>query len=194
MRIAILGNSGSGKSTLARWLSEAHALPVLDLDTVAWQAGRIAVARDAACAREDVRLFTERNDAWIVEGCYAGLIERALLAAPLLVYADPGVAACVANCRARPWEPHKYESKEAQDEQLAFLLEWVGGYDTRPGELGRVEHERVFDSYAGPKRRLAHAIADTRDAAAWLGALRVEAALREPRRIDDPASGWHGAD
>jgi putative acetyltransferase len=45
MRVAILGNSGSGKSTLARQLTDQHGLAVLDLDTIAWVPGKIAVPR-----------------------------------------------------------------------------------------------------------------------------------------------------
>jgi len=71
MRIAILGNSGSGKSTLARWLATRAAVALLDLDTVAWQPGQIAVARSPEVARRDVRAICGKNDGWVVEGCYA---------------------------------------------------------------------------------------------------------------------------
>jgi cytidylate kinase len=52
-RIVILGNSGSGKSTLAHKLAQAQRIPTLDLDTIYWEPGRIAVARAAAAARAD---------------------------------------------------------------------------------------------------------------------------------------------
>ena len=44
---------------------------------------------------------------------------------------EPGREQCLANCRARPWEPHKYASKAQQDEKLAFLLDWVAAYYER---------------------------------------------------------------
>ena len=50
---AIFGNSGSGKSTLANRLAEAHDLPVLDLDTVAWDPEQFAVPRDEGEAAAD---------------------------------------------------------------------------------------------------------------------------------------------
>ena len=153
MRVAILGNSGSGKSTLARQLA-GGVLPVLDLDTVAWEPGAIAVRRDPARARADVTAFCERRDAWIIEGCYASLIGAALQRRPTLIFLDPGVAACQHNCRSRPWEPHKYASATEQDARLEFLLQWVGEYDARDDELSRRGHEALYAAYDGPKEHL----------------------------------------
>ena len=131
-----------------------HSLPTLDLDTVAWESGQIAVAREVEAAAADVRAFCEQHDNWIVEGCYAALTRRALAYSPMLLYMDPGADACVANCRQRPWEPHKYASKDEQDARLEFLLSWVREYYTRAGDLSHAEHQALFDAYRGPKRRV----------------------------------------
>ena len=64
MRIAIIGNSGSGKSTLARQLAEVHSLPMLDLDSIVWEAGRVAVLRDASHAAADLNAFCDRHERW----------------------------------------------------------------------------------------------------------------------------------
>jgi adenylate kinase family enzyme len=151
MRIAILGNSGSGKSTLAARLAREYQLETLDLDTVAWVPGQEAVARDPAEAALLVRAFCARGDRWVLEGCYATLIDVALEANPVLVWLDPGSEVCQAHCRARPWEPHKYSSPAAQGRNLAMLLDWVAGYDTREGELGRAAHAGVYDRHTGRK-------------------------------------------
>lgn len=153
LHIAILGNAGSGKSTLSARLAEAHSLASLDLDTIAWIPGKEAVAREPAEAAAMVRDFCVKNAAqgWVMEGCYATLIGHALQFSPVLVWLDPGTAVCVAHCQARPWEPHKYPSKEAQDRNLAMLIDWVRGHDTREGELGRAAHAALFDAYAGPR-------------------------------------------
>ena len=156
MRVAVIGNSGSGKSTLARQLSEAHALTALDLDTVAWEPGTIGVPRRADAAAADVRAFCERRERWVVEGCYAGLVHDALAHSPILLFMDPGVDACLSNCRSRPWEPHKYASKDEQEGTLEFLLSWVREYYTRDGDLSLAAHQALFDAYRGPKLRLAH--------------------------------------
>ena len=146
MRVAIIGNSGSGKSTLARQLGERFGWAVLDLDTVAWEPDRIAVARDPAAACADVRAFCDSNRDWVVEGCYASLVAQALVDSPTLVFLDPGVEACLQHCRQRPWEAHKYPSKAAQDEKLAFLLDWVREYPLRDGDLSLSAHRSLFET------------------------------------------------
>ena len=155
MRIAIVGNSGSGKSTLARQLAEVHSLPTLDLDSIAWEPGKVAVARDADVAASDLRGFCDAHEHWVVEGCYGNLTRVALERAPVLLFLEPGVEACLANCRNRPWEPHKYASREEQDQKLEFLLAWVAEYYSRTGSLSLSDHQALFDAYAGRKHLLA---------------------------------------
>jgi adenylate kinase family enzyme len=156
VRVAIVGNSGSGKSTLASQIAAAHSVVSLDLDTVAWEPGKIAVSRSVADAAADLTAFCATHDRWVVEGCYAGLVQQTLEHAPILVFIDPGVEACLANCRSRPWEPHKYASKAEQDEKLEFLLSWVREYYSRDGDVSLVAHQALFEKYRGPKLRLAH--------------------------------------
>ncbi len=154
MRVAIIGNSGSGKSTLAYQLVHAHRLVGLDLDTVAWEPGQIGVAREPQLAVAQVRHFCAATPRWVVEGCYAGLIHEALRHATLLLFLEPGVAACRSNCHARPWEPHKFRSQQEQDRHLALLLEWVDGYYTRSGDASLREHQSLFDAFCGHKHKL----------------------------------------
>jgi adenylate kinase family enzyme len=154
MRVAILGNSGSGKSTLAGTIATASGAPSLDLDTVAWEPGQSAVERTEDHARADVRAFCSSNEAWVVEGCYANLIETALEYTPKLIFMNPGLEACLTNCKIRPWEPHKYASKQEQDSNLKFLLSWVADYYTRNGPLSFSAHKSCFCAYPGPKLEL----------------------------------------
>ena len=156
IRICILGNSGSGKSTLARWLAASADVAVLDLDSVAWEPDRPAVPRPEALARADVAAFCGDRESWVVEGCYANLIEAALPFSPLLVFLNPGREQCLANCRERPWEPHKYASRQEQDANLEFLLSWVAEYDTREGPMSLAAHRELFAAYAGRKVEFGH--------------------------------------
>lgn len=151
MRVAILGNSGSGKSTLARWLATQGDAALLDMDTVAWLPGDATQRRPLAEAAGELRAFCETHPHWVVEGCYAGLIEVALAYQPTLIFLNPGTSACEAHCRARPWEPHKYPTREAQDANLAPLLAWVRDYTQRDGELSLAGHRAVFEAYQGPR-------------------------------------------
>lgn len=176
MQIVILGNSGSGKSTLARALAAPAQTPLLDLDTIVWEPGQIAVPRPLAAVHADLDRFSAEHADWIAEGCYGGLAERLLgLAsgpartappppssasapasglAPELIFLNPGEAVCLRNCRARPWEPHKYASKADQDAKLAFLLGWVSDYYRRANDASLARHRAIYDAYAGPKREL----------------------------------------
>jgi adenylate kinase family enzyme len=153
-RFAIIGNSGSGKSTLAWQLAGERDLALLDLDIVAWEPDRIAVPRSRLDAGADVHAFCRRYPEWVIEGCYPGLIAGALKYRPLLLLLDPGLDQCLANCRARPWEPHKYRSRAEQDAKLGMLLAWVEGYYHRDGQISLASHEALFEAYRGPKQRL----------------------------------------
>lgn len=171
MRVAIFGNAGSGKSTLARWLAESAGLAVLDLDSVAWEPDQPAVARSGALARADVAKFCAAHERWVLEGCYGDLVEAALRFEPLLVFLDPGLEPCAAHCRNRPWEPHKYASKEEQDANLPSLLSWVAGYYTRDGPMSLAAHRAVFDRYRGRKvelRRVARIDPPDPEVLSWL--------------------------
>lgn len=149
-RIVIVGNSGSGKSTLAARLASEHAIPHLDLDTLAWESP--AVRRPLEESAALLHGFIDANPEWVVEGCYGSLLEVALRGANDLRFLNPGVEACVRNCRSRPWEPHKYASKEEQDERLEFLLSWVRAYETRDDEYSLAAHRRLFEGFDGRKR------------------------------------------
>jgi adenylate kinase family enzyme len=154
MRVAILGNSGSGKSTLANWLAQSANLAVLDLDSVAWEPDQPAVARSSDLAEADVSKFCSTHARWVLEGCYGNLIEAALQFQPFLIFLNPGLESCTAHCLNRPWEPHKYRSKQEQDANLQLLLSWLAEYYTRDGPMSLAAHQAVFDRYPGRKVEL----------------------------------------
>jgi adenylate kinase family enzyme len=152
MRIVILGNAGSGKSTLAKSLARTQGMPLLDLDTLVWEPDQVAVERPDALVFADLAQFCRESDDWVIDGCYGDLVEAVLPNGPLLIFLQPGQDVCVANCRARPWEPHKYRSKQEQDDHLEDLLGWVRSYYDLDGSMSLAGHRAVFQAYAGPKR------------------------------------------
>lgn len=154
MRVLIIGNSGSGKSTVARTLAAGHGLVHLDLDTLVWETGKIAVARPVDEAVADLLDFLNSHDNWVVEGCYGDFAEVALPFCSEFVFMNPGKDVCVAHNWQRPWEPHKYASKEKQDSMLPFLLDWVGKYYERDDSCSYAWHRRIFDAFQGNKREL----------------------------------------
>jgi adenylate kinase family enzyme len=152
MRTAILGNAGSGKTTLARSLAQGGSVAVLDLDTIYWAPGKVAVERPAAQRLADLRRFCDEHESWVIEGCYADLIEATFPWRPELIFLDPGREVCLRHCRARPFELHKYGTKEEQARMLDFLLRWVAGYYERDGTMPWRGHRASFEQYDGPKR------------------------------------------
>jgi adenylate kinase family enzyme len=151
MRTVIIGNSGSGKSTLARQLAEGTHTPTLDLDTLVWEPGKIAVERDRQIVLKELAMYCDRQKDWIVEGCYADCVQTTLQFEPELIFLEPGLDACLSNCRNRPWEPHKYTSREEQDSKLQYLLRWVTDYYERDGNMSLKAHADLFDKYHGRK-------------------------------------------
>jgi len=151
-RIVLFGNSGSGKTTLARVLTSQYGLAHLDLDLLAWDSPGVRRSpKESALA---IRHFMDQNSEWIIEGCYGDLLEQVLPYTSEVRFLNPGVEACVANCRARPWEPEKYPSKEAQDQKLEFLLDWVREYESRTDQYSLARHRELFEGFRGPKVEL----------------------------------------
>jgi adenylate kinase family enzyme len=154
IRILIVGNSGSGKSTLARELASEHCLVHLDLDTIVWESGSVAIQRPIEAAHLLLAEFVEKNKSWVIEGCYGELIRRLLPDCTELVFLNPGLEACLKNNRTRPWEPLKYTSIEAQNEMLPQLQEWVASYYEREDDWSYSAHRKLFQDFAGRKREL----------------------------------------
>jgi adenylate kinase family enzyme len=153
-RYVLLGSSGSGKSTLAARLARAYGLAHLDLDRLAWEPEPPPRRRPLEDSKRDIVAFMDANPRWVIEGCYADLLETTLLRCTELFFLNPGVEACVVNARLRPWESHKYPSKEAQDANLEMLIDWIRSYTTRTDTFSLASHRALFDAFAGPKREL----------------------------------------
>jgi adenylate kinase family enzyme len=151
VKILVVGNSGSGKSSYARSLAARHGLPHLDLDTLVWELGQIAVPRARDVVSSDLLAFVTREPRWVIEGCYGDLVEETLPYCTQLVFLDPGLAACLANNEQRPWEPHKYATKADQDAMLPALRAWVADYYTREDPCSHRWHRRIFDAFGGDK-------------------------------------------
>ncbi|MGI1677267.1 MAG: AAA family ATPase [Cellvibrionaceae bacterium] len=152
-KILIFGNSGSGKSTLARALSQSISVTHLDLDTLAWLPTNPPQRMPLSESASAIELFISNNTQWIIEGCYADLLELASSEATHIIYLDLSVSDCVKNARERPWEPHKYPSKQAQDENLNMLINWIRDYENRNDVFSKISHHQLFNHYHGKKTR-----------------------------------------
>lgn len=153
-RILIFGNSGSGKSTLAKKLCSSENLAHLDLDTLAWEPVSPPERRSLAVSSLQIAEFTHLNQGWVIEGCYTDLLEMVVPESTEIIFLKLPVEACISNAKKRPWEPHKYESKEAQDANLGMLVDWISQYSERSDTFSQQSHQKLYDDYAGEKTTL----------------------------------------
>ncbi len=152
MKIIIFGNSGSGKSTLASSLASDNKLAHMDLDTIAWRPSSPPTRTPIKQSQEQIDLFVAQNKNWVIEGCYADLIELVISEATEVIFLNLPVHTCVENAKARLWEPHKYDSKEAQDANLPMLLDWIEQYEDRTDTFSKKAHMKLYTEFTGRKK------------------------------------------
>jgi len=150
-RIVIFGNSGSGKTTLAKQLSEHYQLAHFDLDLIAWLPTDPPERKPLDDSRTSIDQFCSANGSWVIEGCYGDLIDYVCRRAKQMIFINLPVEQCVNNARSRPWEPHKYSSKEAQDSKLEMLVDWIKAYEVREDSFSQRAHQVLFDEFDGRK-------------------------------------------
>jgi ribosomal protein S18 acetylase RimI-like enzyme len=145
-RVFVVGNSGAGKSTFAGGLEGRRHV---DLDAVAFADAR-GTRRPLA---DSLDRLGDDLEGTVVEGCYADLVEALATPQDHLVWLDPPLETCLAHARARPWEPHKWASGEAQDAFLPRLLDFIGTYPERDDPTGRSAHAALFEGFVGVRER-----------------------------------------
>lgn len=150
-RVIIFGNSGSGKSTYAKQLAQQHDLAHLDLDTVAWKESMPPERLSLVESTKKIARFLSQNNKWVIEGCYSDLFELLMPNVQQVIFLNLSVESCIENARNRPWEPHKYESKDAQDANLEMLVDWISQYKNREDSFSHSAHMGLYKSFAGEK-------------------------------------------
>lgn len=153
-KVLIFGNSGSGKSTLAKKLAIENDLVHFDLDQIAWLPTIPPERETIENSKRKLDDFVDSNDYWVVEGCYADLLGLITPVATEMIFLNLSIAQCVENARSRPWEPHKYKSKEEQDKSLEMLINWIEDYHNRKDVFSYAAHQALFDNFTGKKRML----------------------------------------
>ncbi|MBL1209284.1 shikimate kinase [Geminocystis sp. GBBB08] len=151
IKIAIIGNSSSGKSSLALKLVQTFNLAHLDLDLIAWEAQKTPIRRSLSSSLQEIMTFINKNENWVIEGCYGDLIREILPYTNLLIFLNIGVETCLENAKKRSWEKHKYDTPEAQEANLSMLESWIKGYFLRNDEFSFSWHQQLFESFTGQK-------------------------------------------
>lgn len=132
---------------MAKQLKQRHQLAHLDLDTLAWAASDPPSRRPLPDSLKELEPFIHQHPAWVIEGCYADLLQHVTPHANRAIFLDLPVALCQANARQRPWEPHKYASPTAQDANLPMLLRWIADYEQRHDEFSRSAHLALYNGF-----------------------------------------------
>lgn len=154
-KIVIFGNSASGKSSLAKKLATEHQLAHLDLDTLAWLStsidNLIPQRQSIDVSVAEINAFISQHQAWVIEGCYSDLLAHTLTKCSEVVFMNLPIELCIENAKNRPWEPHKYDSKAAQDANLAMLIDWIAQYNQRTDTFSKSAHQKLYDEFSGNK-------------------------------------------
>ncbi len=153
-KILIFGNSGSGKTTIAKKLCVELGLVHLDLDTLAWQSTSPPERKPLNKSKIEIDRFINLNESWVIEGCYSDLLELVASKSNEMIFMNLPIDDCIANAKERPWEPHKYKSKEAQDANLGMLINWISQYSIRTDTFSESAHKELYEKYSGKKTML----------------------------------------
>lgn len=160
-KIVIFGNSASGKSSLAKNLTSTLQLAHLDLDSLAWLPPSASKSAPTSPQRQSIAVsvteidaFISQHQNWVIEGCYSDLLTHTLVECSEIVFMNLPITLCIENARNRPWEPHKYESKAAQDANLTMLIDWIAQYDQRTDTFSKSTHQKLFDEFTGTKTQV----------------------------------------
>ena len=138
---------------MAMELCGSQGLSHLDLDTLAWESGVHPKRKSLDESEKEIQNFIDSCDSWVIEGCYADLLEKAMPFSNEIIYMNLSVSMCFLNAEKRPWEPHKYESREAQDANLDMLLDWIAQYEHRKDTFSEQSHLALYRAYSGKKTR-----------------------------------------
>lgn len=147
----IFGNSGSGKSTFAKALCRSEELSHLDLDTLAWENTVPPKRKLLDGSSKVIQDFIQSHHGWVIEGCYTDLLAMVLPHVTDIIFMNLPIEACINNAKARPWEPHKYESKALQDANLTMLIDWISQYSKRDDTFSEHSHRALYEGYQGKK-------------------------------------------
>jgi len=153
-KILIFGNSGAGKSTLAKNLKDTFEMQHLDLDILAWLDTQPPSRRPLTESFKDIDKFISENEGWVIEGGYVDLLDYVTEKANEIIFLNPGTDVCIKHCKSRPWEPHKYTSKEEQDKNLDMLIGWVKDYIKRDDAFSLKAHKSLFNQFSGKKTEI----------------------------------------
>jgi adenylate kinase family enzyme len=140
-KVLVIGSSGAGKSVFAAQLAERTGLPLIHLDALYWSPGWVKTPKDAWTRTVDELLA---RDAWVMDGNYAGTLDRRLDACDTAVFLDLPRTLCLWRAVKRRIIFHRRsrpDMREGNDERLTWqFIRWIWTYprERRPGVLAKL--------------------------------------------------------
>ena len=131
-RIMILGSAGSGKSTLAARLGEITDIPVIHLDRIFWNPGRVETPGEEMTLKAMEAAASER---WIMDGNYSATLDLRIERADTIIFIDFSRFLCIFRALKRRIENHgktRFDLAEGCIEKIDLpFLKWIWGYPKR---------------------------------------------------------------
>ena len=135
-RIMIMGGSGSGKSTLARQLGERLGLPVVHLDTLAWQPGWVGTPE---AALERAVYAAADAPEWVFDGNWMKTRDYRLARADTVIYLDFNRCHCLWRVIKRRVMYHgksRPSMTQGCNEKIDWaLIQWIWGYPRKRRDM-----------------------------------------------------------
>lgn len=140
-RVLVIGCSGAGKSTFAARLAERAGLPLIHLDAIYWRPGWVKPSKDEWERTVEGLLARDR---WVMDGNYAGTLDRRLPACDTVIFLDLPRTVCLWRATRRRFI---YRRRTRPDmtagcpERLTWeLIRWIWRYPRtqRPRVLARL--------------------------------------------------------
>jgi adenylate kinase family enzyme len=91
-KVLVIGSSGAGKSVFAARLAERTGLPLIHLDAVYWKPGWVKTPKEEWARTVDALI---QRDAWVMDGNYAGTLDRRLAACDTAIFLDLPRSVCL---------------------------------------------------------------------------------------------------
>ncbi len=95
--------------------------------------------------------FANANESWVIEGSYTDLMDIVSTLANEIIFLNLSIEQCIENAKNRPWEPHKYKTRSAQNSNLDMLINWIKEYNERDDNFSFNSHMEFYNKFKGKK-------------------------------------------
>ena len=140
-KILVIGSSGAGKSVFAARRAKRTGLPLIHLDAMYWRPGWVKTPKDEWTRTVDELLARDR---WVMDGNYAGTLDRRLAACDTVVFLDLPRTVCLWNVVKRRIafrDGGRPDMTPGCEERVTWeLIRWIWGYPRkqRPRVIARL--------------------------------------------------------